>query len=76
MEKTRLSRGIEFFVDDAFIESFEMKTPFPLDAYDRGICYAVTPLSEAALHAADRRRTFPILLVENGRIEARLWQKS
>lgn len=41
--------GMDFFVDNAFIECIKRKTPFPLDVYDLATWYAITPLSEKSI---------------------------
>ena len=41
--------GMDFFVDNAFIESIKRKTDFPLDVYDLATWYSITPLSEKSI---------------------------
>lgn len=41
--------GMDFFVDNAFIECIKRKQPFPLDVYDLATWYAITPMSEASI---------------------------
>ncbi len=41
--------GMDFFVDNAFIESIKREVPFPLDVYDLATWYAITPLSEKSI---------------------------
>ena len=41
--------GMDFFVDNAFIECLKRKDAFPLDAYDLATWYAITPLSEKSI---------------------------
>lgn len=41
--------GMDFFVDNAFIESIKRKVEFPLDVYDLATWYAITPLSEKSI---------------------------
>lgn len=41
--------GMDFFVDNAFIECIKRDAPFPLDAYDLAVWYAITPLSEKSI---------------------------
>ena len=41
--------GMDFFVDNAFIECIKRKTPFPLDVYDLATWYSITPLSEKSI---------------------------
>ncbi len=38
--------GMDFYVDNAFIECVKRKAAFPLDVYDFATWYAITPLSE------------------------------
>ena len=40
---------MDFFVDNAFIESIKREAPFPLDVYDLATWYAITPLSEKSI---------------------------
>lgn len=41
--------GMDYFVDNAFIESIKRDRPFPLDVYDLATWYAITPLSEKSI---------------------------
>ena len=41
--------GMDFFVDNAFIECIKRKINFPLDVYDLATWYSVTPLSEKSI---------------------------
>ena len=41
--------GMDFFVDNAFIECIKRKTHFPMDVYDLATWYAITPLSEKSI---------------------------
>jgi hypothetical protein len=41
--------GMDFFVDNAFIECIKNNHPFPLDVYDLATWYAITPLSELSI---------------------------
>lgn len=41
--------GMDFFVDNAFIECIKRDMPFPLDVYDLATWYAITPLSEKSI---------------------------
>lgn len=41
--------GMDFFVDNAFIECIKSNTPFPLDVYDLATWYSITPLSELSI---------------------------
>lgn len=41
--------GMDFFVDNAFIECIKRKINFPLDVYDLATWYSITPLSEKSI---------------------------
>jgi hypothetical protein len=41
--------GMDFFVDNAFIECIKRDVEFPLDIYDLATYYAITPLSEKSI---------------------------
>lgn len=41
--------GMDFFVDNAFIECIKRDIPFPLDVYDLATWYSITPLSEKSI---------------------------
>ena len=41
--------GMDFFVDNAFIECIKRGVEFPLDVYDLATWYAITPLSERSI---------------------------
>ena len=41
--------GMDFFVENAFIECIKREVPFPLDVYDLATWYAITPLSEKSI---------------------------
>jgi len=41
--------GMDFFVDNAFIECVKRDVPFPLDVYDLATWYSITPLSEKSI---------------------------
>ncbi len=41
--------GMDFFVDNSFIESIKRGVPFQLDVYDLATWYAITPLSEKSI---------------------------
>jgi len=41
--------GMDFFVDNAFIECLKRDAEFPLDIYDLATWYAITPLSERSI---------------------------
>jgi hypothetical protein len=41
--------GMDYFVDNAFIECIKRNEEFPLDVYDLASWYAITPLSEKSI---------------------------
>ena len=41
--------GMDFFVENAFIECIKRNVPFPIDVYDLATWYAITPLSEKSI---------------------------
>jgi hypothetical protein len=41
--------GMDFFVDNAFIECIKRDAEFPLDVYDLATWYSITPLSEKSI---------------------------
>ena len=41
--------GMDYFVDNAFIECIKRDIEFPLDVYDLASWYAITPLSEKSI---------------------------
>lgn len=41
--------GMDFFVDNAFIECIKRDVEFPLDVYDLAAWYSITPLSEKSI---------------------------
>ncbi len=41
--------GMDFFVDNTFIECIKRNVEFPLDVYDLATWYAITPLSEKSI---------------------------
>jgi hypothetical protein len=51
--------GMDFFVDNAFIECIKRKIAFPLDVYDLATWYAVTPLSEASIAGGGKLMNIP-----------------
>jgi hypothetical protein len=53
--------GMDFFVDNAFIECIKRNIEFPFDVYDLATWYAITPLSEKSIAEKDRFRKFQIL---------------
>jgi hypothetical protein len=51
--------GMDWFVDNAFIESIKRKTEFPLDVYDLATWYAITPLSEKSIAEGGSLQVIP-----------------
>ncbi|CAN5623365.1 Gfo/Idh/MocA family oxidoreductase [soil metagenome] len=51
--------GMDFFVDNAFIECIKRKQPFPLDVYDLATWYAITPLSEKSIAMGGQLQAIP-----------------
>lgn len=51
--------GMDFFVDNAFIECIKRKVEFPLDIYDMATWYAITPLSEKSIATGGQVQTIP-----------------
>ena len=51
--------GMDFFVDNAFIECIKRGVAFPLDVYDLATWYAITPLSEQSIAAGGALQTIP-----------------
>ena len=51
--------GMDFFVDNAFIECIKRDTPFPLDVYDLATWYAITPLSEKSIAMEGQVQSIP-----------------
>jgi hypothetical protein len=51
--------GMDFFVDNAFIECIKWKIPFPLDVYDLATMYAITPLSEKSISEGGQLQIIP-----------------
>lgn len=51
--------GMDFFVDNAFVEIVKRKAEAPLDAYDAAAWSAVTPLSEMSIAAGGETQDFP-----------------
>jgi len=41
--------GMDWFVDNAFIECIKRNADFPLDVYDLATLYSITPLSEKSI---------------------------
>ena len=50
---------MDFFVDNAFIESIKRGVEFPLDVYDLATWYAITPLSEQSIAAGGALQQIP-----------------
>ena len=51
--------GMDFFVDNAFIECIKRKIEFPLDVYDLATWYAITPLSEKSIKEGGTLQKIP-----------------
>lgn len=51
--------GMDFFVDNAFIESIKRGVDFPLDVYDLATWYAITPLSEQSIEQGGSLQQVP-----------------
>ena len=51
--------GMDFFVDNAFIESIKRGVGFPLDVYDLATWYSITPLSEKSIAAGGALQQVP-----------------
>lgn len=51
--------GMDFFVDNAFIECIKRKKEFPLDVYDLASWYAITPLSEKSISEGGSLQNIP-----------------
>ncbi|MFZ1527827.1 MAG: Gfo/Idh/MocA family oxidoreductase [Ferruginibacter sp.] len=51
--------GMDFFVDNAFIECIKRKIPFPLDVYDLATWYSITPLSEQSIAEGGALKKIP-----------------
>jgi predicted dehydrogenase len=51
--------GMDFFVDNAFIECIKRQTEFPLDIYDLATWYAITPLTEASIAGGGSLQEIP-----------------
>ncbi len=51
--------GMDFFVDNAFIECIKRNAPFPLDVYDLATWYAITPLSEKSIAEGGQVQQIP-----------------
>ncbi len=51
--------GMDFFVDNAFIECIKRGVDFPMDVYDLATWYAITPLSEKSIAENGQVQTIP-----------------
>lgn len=51
--------GMDFFVDNAFIECIKQNKEFPLDVYDLAAWYAITPLSEKSIKENGKPQEIP-----------------
>ncbi len=51
--------GMDFFVDNAFVEAIKRKTNTPIDAYDAATWSAITPLSEMSIANGSEPMEFP-----------------
>lgn len=51
--------GMDFFVDNAFIECIKREIEFPFDVYDLATWYAVTPLSEKSIQENGQVQEMP-----------------
>jgi predicted dehydrogenase len=51
--------GMDYFVDNAFIECIKQNQAFPLDVYDLAAWYAITPLSEKSVAANGAPQEIP-----------------
>ena len=51
--------GMDFFVDNAFIECIKRNAPFPLDVYDLATWYAITPLSAKSIAEGGQMQQVP-----------------
>jgi len=51
--------GMDFFVDNAFIECIKREIEFPLDVYDLATWYAITPLSEKSIEEKGQVQDIP-----------------
>lgn len=51
--------GMDFFVDNAFVEIIKRKAQAPLDAYDAAAWSSITPLSEQSIAEGGQLITFP-----------------
>jgi hypothetical protein len=51
--------GMDYFVDNTFIESVKRGTEFPLDVYDLATWYSIYPLSEQSITAGGTLQEIP-----------------
>jgi hypothetical protein len=51
--------GMDFFVDNAFVECIKRGVEFPLDVYDLATWYAITPLSEKSIAEEGQVQNIP-----------------
>ncbi len=51
--------GMDFFVDNAFIECIKRNAPFPMDVYDLATWYSITPLSEKSIAEGGQVQNIP-----------------
>jgi hypothetical protein len=51
--------GMDWFVDNAFIECIKRGVEFPMDVYDLAAWYAITPLSEKSIAEGGSLQTIP-----------------
>ena len=51
--------GMDFFVDNAFIECIKRNADFPLDVYDLATWYSITPLSEKSISEGGTLQRIP-----------------
>lgn len=51
--------GMDFFVDNAFVECIKRQAPFPIDVYDMATWYAITPLSEKSIAEGGQLQYIP-----------------
>jgi Oxidoreductase family, NAD-binding Rossmann fold len=51
--------GMDFFVDNTFIECIKKKTEFPLDVYDMAVWYSVMPLSGKSIEEGGTLQKIP-----------------
>ncbi len=51
--------GMDYFVDNAFIECIKRNIEFPLDVYDLASWYAITPLSEKSIASGGQAQEIP-----------------